>query len=209
MSAGAPVHDLSELVSKLFGYICERINRLDQTFSVGLRFDSGWYGDMVLECPPTNPVIFLRFSWWDRKLSIEQGLRHIADELEPAFRGTRELRFSGQESARGRWSLPKIPRLFTERLPYISRLAVPSAPWALEYLANPEPRHGWVSPHLQHLRLLGGEWQPKLVELLKNRRDEPDVKIIETIVLENVHVNPSNLEILTELVGEVVVETLR
>ncbi|KAG9048063.1 hypothetical protein FS837_000834 [Tulasnella sp. UAMH 9824] len=203
------LHNLPEIISKLFGYIRDRINRLDQTFSVGLHLDSAWAGGLALKCPPTNPVIFARFSWEFPELGIEPELRHIADELEPAFRDTRELRFSSERSSDAELSLPKLANVFTQRLPRLSRLAVPSVPWVLAYLTDPEPEHGCISPNLQHLRQLGGEWQPRLLELLESRRREPGVKTIETIVLENARVDPSNLEALKELVGEVVVETTR
>ncbi|KAG8914727.1 hypothetical protein FRC00_011275 [Tulasnella sp. 408] len=211
MYAGDVVQNFSELASKLFGYICERINILDPTFSVEMQLYQGWLGGLVLACPPTNPVIFVRFSWWVDKFAIEEGLRHIIDALEPAFRGTRELRFSGKEYASAVWKLPQLSKLFIQSLPHLSRLAVPSTSWALEYLAYPESTHGpWVCPNLQHLRLLGGVWQPKLlVKLLEKRRDEQAVKSIETILLENIDAEARDLETLKELVSEVVVEMPR
>ncbi|KAG8919728.1 hypothetical protein FRC01_001145, partial [Tulasnella sp. 417] len=208
MYAGEIVPDLSKLIGKLFGYLRERINRLDPTFSVGLHLDSGSWSGMVLECPSANPVIFVRFSWWVDKFPVEQGIRDIVEELEPVFRCARELRFSGEEFVmyRASWSLLELSELFAQRLLHLSRLAVPSAPWALEYLKNPKPDHGWVSPNLRHLRLLGGGWQPNLLELLENRRHEPAVKTIERIILENIDVEPQDLQALKELVSEVVVE---
>ncbi|KAG8901066.1 hypothetical protein FRC01_009938 [Tulasnella sp. 417] len=119
----------------------------------------------------------------------------------------RELRFSGLESTLGPWSLPKILGLWAQCLPQPSRLAVPSDSWALDHLKNLQ-EYGWAYPNLQHLRLLGGEWKPQLVELLANRRAESAVEAIETIVLENIHVGPQHLEAMKALVNEVVVETL-
>lgn len=95
--------------------------------------------------------------------------------------------------------------LWSQRLPRLSRLAVPSNSWALDRLTTPQPEYGWAYPDLQRLRLLGGEWQTKLVELAENRRGEATVKTIEAIVLERIHVEPQNLEALGELVREVVV----
>ncbi|KAG8895568.1 hypothetical protein FRC01_012311, partial [Tulasnella sp. 417] len=88
-------------------------------------------------------------------------------------------------------------------------LTVPNAPWELEYLTNPKLNYGWVSPNLERLRLLGGEWQPKLLELLENRREAPEVKTIETIVLEHVSVDAKSLKALKQLVKEVVVEVAK
>ncbi|KAG8914728.1 hypothetical protein FRC00_011276 [Tulasnella sp. 408] len=211
MFAGEIAQNFSELASKLFGYLCERINRLDHNFSVEMQINQGWHEGLILACPPTNPVIFGRFGRWVTNFTIEDGVRHIIGELEPAFRGTRELRFSGREfvSAVSIWNLPQLSKLFIQYLPHLSRLAVPSASWALECLTYPEPTRGWVSPNLQHLRLVGGEWQPGLVELLESRRGEPGVKTIETIVLDNVRVEPSNLEALKELPEVVMADTSR
>ncbi|KAG9048062.1 hypothetical protein FS837_000833 [Tulasnella sp. UAMH 9824] len=205
MYAGEFVGNIPRLIEKLFGYTCERVNQLDQTLSVGVRLDSGYWWGVVLSCPPINPTIIVRFSWWLHRLSNEDGLRIIADQLEPAFRGTRELSFAGTESPVGPRSLPKIMELWPQRLPRLSRLAVPSDPWALDRLKTSQPEYGWAYPELQRLRLLGGEWQSKLIELAENRRRESTVKTIEAIVLEDVHVEPQNLKALEELVSEVVV----
>ncbi|KIO33631.1 hypothetical protein M407DRAFT_241004 [Tulasnella calospora MUT 4182] len=121
----------------------------------------------------------------------------------------RELRFAGRESTFGPWSLPKVLGLWSQRLPHLSSLAVPSDSWALDHLTKSQPEHGWAYPNLQRLRLLGGKWQSKLVELAKNRRDEPSVKTIESIGLEDIYVEPRDLSTLKELVGEVVVEMPR
>ncbi|KAG9048064.1 hypothetical protein FS837_000835 [Tulasnella sp. UAMH 9824] len=211
MFAGERGQNFLELAGKLFGYICERINRLDHTFSVEIRINHTWHGGLILACPPTNPVIFVRFSRWAEKLTIEEGLRRMVDELEPAFRGMRELRFSDRENPlASERNLAQLSKLLIQYLPHLSRLAVPSASWALEYLTDPEPNHGWVSPNLQHLRLLGGVWQPKLlVKLLEKRRDERAVKTIETILLENINVEAQDLKALKGLVRDVVVEMPR
>ncbi|KIO33633.1 hypothetical protein M407DRAFT_17594 [Tulasnella calospora MUT 4182] len=207
--AGEVVGNIPKLIERLFGYTCERVNLLDQTLPVELRLDPGSWGGVVLSCPPTNPTMLVRFSWWLYRLSSEEGLRAIADQLEPAFRNMRELRFAGPESTFSPWSLPKILGLWSQRLPRLSSLAIPTDSWALDHLTSFQSEYGWAYPNLQRLRLSGGEWQSKLEGPLAKRRDEPAVKHIKNIVLDGFHVEPKDLEALKALVNEVIVETPR
>lgn len=201
--AGEAFDSIPGLINKLIGYLCDRTNQLDESFAVGIRIDPSHRKGVILECPPTNPILKVRFGWWTHRLSVQDGLRAIVDVMEPAFRGKRELCFSPENTSFSDWSLSKIIGPWGQRLPHLSHLAIPSSSWTLDTLTHRPPEGEWAYPNLQHLRLLGSEWQSGLVDLARNRQNEPTVKTLESLVLERINAEPQSLEELKALVGEV------
>ncbi|KAG9012164.1 hypothetical protein FRB90_006813 [Tulasnella sp. 427] len=191
--------EIPKRIDKLFGYACERILRLDESLAVGVRTNSGRWAGIILECPPAHPIIQIWFSWWISFCSMENGFQYIVDKLEPVFCGNRELLFVPENTVGKLWTMSKVLGPWGRRLPRLSHLAVQSAPWSLECLAT-QGDDGWAYPNLRRLRLMQGEWEPSLLELVENRRHSGGgSSAIETIRMEGVDMEPRYAEALEKL----------
>ncbi|KAG9012165.1 hypothetical protein FRB90_006814 [Tulasnella sp. 427] len=193
--------NIARETDSLWGYIAERIQQLPDTCSVAIRA----FGGVDLACPPTNPIIKVDFTWWYYSRSREQGLQDLVNKLGPLFQGERELRLIPLSWSPPQYRTPMAVGLWGRSLPQLTRLTVPNELWALELLATAQEDGGWSYPSMQRLGVLGGGWQPKLVELVENRRRDANVKTIETVVLEDVKVDQKDLDALRKVVNEVVV----
>ncbi|KAG8976785.1 hypothetical protein FRC05_003135 [Tulasnella sp. 425] len=183
----------------LFGYLCDRIQMLNEDCSVQVQSRDEWEIAFTCPSPCTQVDAHLRVKQW----TAFHGPTFAATSyiLEPVMRGQRELDLS--ETGGGKHVVSSIFLPWGVRLVGLSRLAISNFPEFLKPLIEPQEKGGWVFPGLQHLRIVGGEWEPLLLDLVRVRRDEPAVRTIESVILKNVDVNEASLDRLRSLVSQV------
>ncbi|KAG8987727.1 hypothetical protein FRB90_003174 [Tulasnella sp. 427] len=86
----------------------------------------------------------------------------------------------------------------------LTSLAIPSSADLLSSLISPLENDRWVFPNLRHLQLTG-MWQSQLLDLIRNRREDPATWALESVTLRKAEQDSATLDILTSLVPRVLI----
>ncbi|KAG8995709.1 hypothetical protein FRB90_000104 [Tulasnella sp. 427] len=190
---------------RLSQYIADRIKTLptDSTILV--------YGTesrrLGFRCPSAipNPHIDVAFYWGHGEGIIDPAFEQMVPLLKPVLCGQHELDLTTiMEYIQA--DVPGYPvfRSWGIEFAELNRLAIPSSADLLRLLINPLESERWMFPNLRHLQLTG-RWQPQLLNLIRNRREDPAAQALESVTLRKAEVDSADLDSLTSLVSKVLI----